>query len=151
MNRRTITDKDRGANATGGSDLMTDTSTNADTSTNTTGTPASTTPPAGDRLARFERDLETIGHRTSRADRKWALAGAIGMAVGIAIAVAAYASSTSLSDTRDVISSGILAMVGVSIVIAGGAIFVRSSLTEFLRFWMLRLLYEQHSDRGDES
>lgn len=129
---------------------MTDTSTNADTSTNT-GTPTPMTPPAGDRLARFERDLETIGHRTSRADRKWALAGAVGMAVGVAIAVVAYASSTSLSDTRDVISSGILAMVGVSIVIAGGAIFVRSSLTEFLRFWMLRLIYEQRSDGGDEN
>ena len=106
--------------------------------------------PSGDRLARFERDLETIGHRTSRADRKWAIAGAAAMVVGIAITVIAYATSTSQSDTRDVISSGVLATVGLSVVIGGGAVFVRASLTEFLRFWMLRLLYEQRADRDGD-
>lgn len=139
-----MTDKDRGDDATEGTDpSMTETSTDAATA-------ASTTPSAGGRLARFERDLEKIGHRTSRADRKWALAGAVAMAIGVVITIVAYASSTSQSDTRDVISSGILAMVGVSIVIAGGIVFVRSSLTEFLRFWMLRLLYEQQADRGED-
>lgn len=132
MNRRTIT-KDRGRRATGGPKDMTDDRPAHDRSSST-------------RVERFERDLEDIGHRTSRADRKLALAGAVAMVAGIALTIAAYAMSTGQSDTRDVISSGILATVGLSIVLAGAAVFVRGSLTEFLRFWMLRLLYEQQRD-----
>ncbi len=73
------------------------------------------------------------------------------MGVGIVIALVAYLVSTGQGDTRDVISSGILATVGLSVVVAGGAVFVRGSLTDFLRFWMLRLLYEQQrSDEGGD-
>ena len=102
-----------------------------------------------DRRERFARDLERIGHRTSRGDRKLALAGAVGMGVGIVLTLVAFAISTGQGDTRDVISSGILATVGLGVVVAGAAVFVRGSLTDFLRFWMLRLLYEQQ--RGDEA
>ena len=98
------------------------------------------------RLERFERDLEAIGHRTSRADRRFVLAGVAAMVAGITITVVAYATSTGQSDTRDVISSVVLASVGLALVFAGGAVFVRGSITEFLRFWMLRLLYEQQRD-----
>ena len=52
-------------------------------------------------------------------------------------------------DTRDVLSSAILAVVGLSLVVAGGAVFVRSSMTEFLRFWMLRMIYEQQRGPDD--
>lgn len=121
---------------------MTDTSTSASTAAS----PAQSAP-SGDRLARFESDLDTIGHRTSKGDRTWALAGAVVMVVGVAITVVAYFTSTSQSDTRDVISSGILASVGLALVVAGAAVFVRSSVTEFLRFWMLRLLSEQRPDQ----
>ncbi len=103
----------------------------------------------GDRRERFERDLGRIGHRTSRGDRKLALVGAVAMGVGILVALVAYIASTGQSDTRDVISSGILATVGLCVVVAGGAVFLRGSLTEFLRFWMLRILYEQQ--RSDEA
>jgi hypothetical protein len=132
---------------------MTDTSSTSPTTTSNS--QSSARPPSGtdepdSRLARFERDLEEIGHRTSRHDRRYVVAGLVAMAAGIAVAVVAYATSTSQSDTRDVISSVILAAVGLSIVIAGGAVFVRSSLTEFLRFWMLRMLYEQQRDRRSD-
>lgn len=136
MNRRTST-KDRGRSAAGGPKDMTDERPALDHSSST-------------RVERFERDLADIGHRTSRADRTLALAGAAVMALGVVLAVAAYAMSTGQSDTRDVISSGILATVGLSIVLAGAAVFVRGSLTEFLRFWMLRLLAEQRHDTHRE-
>ena len=108
-----------------------------------------TTTAASARQARFSEELEAIGHRTSRGDRRLVLLSAGVMALGILLAVVAYAMSTGQSDTRDVISSGILAMVGLGLVIGGAAVFVRSSLTEFLRFWMLRLLLEQQHGRGD--
>ncbi len=98
------------------------------------------------RLERFDAALDQIGHRASGNDRRWARAGLAAMAAGVVIAVAAYATSTSMSDQRDVLSSGILALVGLGVVVAGAAVFVRYSLTEFLRFWMLRLLLQQADD-----
>ncbi len=103
----------------------------------------------GTRLDRFERELDDIGHRTSRSDRTLALGGVVAMVVGVLLTIVAYAMSTGQSDTRDVISSGILASVGLAIVVAGGVVFLRGSITEFLRFWMLRLLYEQQRGGGD--
>lgn len=98
------------------------------------------------RTARFARELEGIGHRPSRSDRRVVVASAVIMTAGVVVAVVAYATSTAQSDTRDVISSVILGIVGLCLVVTGGAVFVRSSMTEFLRFWMLRLLAEQRGD-----
>ncbi|MGI8709542.1 MAG: hypothetical protein ACR2LA_00890 [Acidimicrobiales bacterium] len=41
------------------------------------------------------------------------------------------------------LSSVIAASVGVALVVAGAAVFLRYSLAQFLRFWLLRLIYEQ--------
>ena len=98
-----------------------------------------------DRLERFQRDLEAVGHRTSRGDRTQVALGAGAMVVGVIIAVAAYAMSTTQSDQRDVTSSVILGVAGLAVVVAGAAVFVKSALTEFLRFWMLRLLAERQN------
>ena len=127
--------------------------------TRTASTGATTAPdatggrgPADDasRHERFARQLDAIGHRTSRGDRRVVVGSAAVMGVGVLLAVVSYFTSTNQADTRDVISSGILAMVGLTLVVAGGAVFVRSSMTEFLRFWMLRLLAEQQRGSDDD-
>ena len=101
------------------------------------------------REARFAAELEAIGHRTSRGDRRQVIAAAGVMGLGVLVAIIAYAVSTGQSDTRDVISSMILSVVGLCLVVGGAAVFVRSSMTEFLRFWMLRLLFEQQRGADD--
>lgn len=103
---------------------------------------------ADQRLERFERAVAEMGHRPSAGDRRWVLLGLAAMVAGIVLAIVAYAMSTSQADTRDVISSGILASVGLSIVVAGGAVFVRASLTQFLRYWLLRVLLQQSDEQG---
>ncbi len=113
-----------------------------------TGTSAGTPSTSAARRDRFEQDLQSIGHRTNRADRTLAVGGAVAMAFGIVVAIVGYLASTGQADTRDVISSGILATIGLTIAIVGAALFVRGSLTQFLRFWMLRMLYEQQR-QGD--
>jgi hypothetical protein len=104
----------------------------------------SSTGSSGDaRLERFDAALEQIGHRSSGNDRRRALAGLVAMAAGIGVGVVAYSTSTSMSDQRDVLSAVILGVVGLAVVVAGAAVFIRYSLTEFLRFWMLRMLLQQ--------
>ena len=41
----------------------------------------------------------------------------------------------------------ILALVGVTVSILGAALFLRYSLARFLRFWLLRLIYEQQDQK----
>lgn len=106
-------------------------------------TDPTTASPDDGRLGRFDDALAQIGHRSSGNDRRNAAIGLVLMAVGLGLALVAYFTSTSMSDQRDVLSAGILALSGLAVVVVGGAVFVRYSLTEFLRFWMLRLLLEQ--------
>lgn len=103
-----------------------------------------------DRLDRFDAALAQIGHRSSSDDRRWAMAGFVAMVAGVVVAIVAYSTSTSMSDQRDVLSAVVLAVFGLAVVVAGAAVFVRYSLTEFLRFWMLRMLLQQ-ADQGSTS
>jgi len=41
-----------------------------------------------------------------------------------------------------------LAFFGIGLSIAGAALFLRYSLARFLRFWLLRLIYEQQDASG---
>ncbi|WP_421118710.1 hypothetical protein ACE2AJ_15275 [Aquihabitans daechungensis] len=44
------------------------------------------------------------------------------------------------------LSSIILAVFGLSLAVIGMALFLRYSMGRFLRFWLLRLIYEQQDD-----
>lgn len=102
----------------------------------------------GARLARFDEALGQIGHRPSGNDRRSAIGGLVLMGVGVVVGIIAYSSSTSMSDQRDVLSAGILAIVGLSVVVVGATFFLRFSLSGFLRFWMLRLLLQQADEHA---
>ncbi len=100
--------------------------------------------PAG-RREQFEEEIAAVRIRTSKAEaeQRFAFLGLIALVAGAVICLIAYIASGGQSDTRDVISSVILALLGVSVSIIGAALFLRYSLARFLRFWLLRLIYEQ--------
>jgi TRAP-type C4-dicarboxylate transport system permease small subunit len=81
---------------------------------------------------------------TSR-DRALLVLGAVLMVGGIGVAIYGYALSHSTSDQRQQIDALIVALVGVTVSIAGAALFLRYSFAQFLRFWLARLTYEQHA------
>jgi hypothetical protein len=100
---------------------------------------------APDRRAQFEADIADIRVRTGTAagEPRLTLVGAVLMVAGSAVALGAFLASGSIADTRDVLSTLILAVFGLCLVVAGAAVFLRFSLSRFLRFWLLRLIYEQ--------
>lgn len=105
-----------------------------------------------DRIDRFDAALAQIGHRPSGNDRRWATVGLAAMAIGIVITIAAYIVSTNQAVLADVIESVVLSAIGLALVVAGAAVFVRYSMTEFLRFWMLRMLFqESEADTSKDS
>ena len=105
------------------------------------------------RREQFEEEIAAVRIRTSRAEaeHRFAVLGVVALVAGAAICLLAYVNSGGQSDTRDVISSVILALLGVSVSIIGAALFLRYSLARFLRFWLLRLIYEQQDVRPPEA
>lgn len=106
-----------------------------------------------ERMTRFSDDVAGLKLKTNTrtTERLAQMSGLALMVAGIALAVVAYATSLGVQatpgsniDLLDANSNVILALVGVAMTLAGGFVFLRYSLTRFLRFWLLRQAYEQH-------
>jgi hypothetical protein len=99
----------------------------------------------------------------TNAEHLLQIVGVVLMVAGIALAVGAYRASLNVTATPgsnvDVLDSNSytpLAIAGLAISVTGGFVFLRYSLAQFLRFWLLRQVYEQRvavdeaSKRGSE-
>ncbi|WP_280371253.1 hypothetical protein [Nocardia wallacei] len=92
------------------------------------------------RADRFVRELQELKIPDPAAGRSglWLRLGAVLMVAGPVIAVLAYFMSHGTTDPlaqRDAIT---LALAGVAASVVGAALFLRYSLTNFLRFWLAR-------------
>lgn len=104
-----------------------------------------TTGPAPSRREEFEQEIAAVRIRTGKAEaeQRFAVLGLVGLVAGPVLAILCYLASKGMSDSRDIFSTMILALFGLTLTIAGGALFLRYSMARFLRFWLLRLIYEQ--------
>jgi hypothetical protein len=105
------------------------------------GSPGAVSPSTGGRVAesraeRFSRELTDlkIADPSAGHPRLWQRLGAILMVLGIVLGVCAY-----LISHRTAVTIG---LGGVTLAVTGSAIFLRYSLTGFLRFWMARQSFE---------
>jgi hypothetical protein len=123
------------------------------------------TSPANDRAEQFKTEIAEMRLKTGRtnAEHLLQIVGVVLMVAGIALAVGAYRASLNVTATPgsnvDVLDSNSytpLAIAGLAISVTGGFVFLRYSLAQFLRFWLLRQVYEQRvaideaSKRGSE-
>lgn len=106
-----------------------------------------TTPMTSERREKFEADIAQVQVKTGTAagEQRLIMAGIALMAIGAVVALFATLSSGGQSDTRDILTLVIMGTFGLSLVIAGAAVFLRYSLGRFMRFWLLRMIYEQQS------
>jgi hypothetical protein len=96
-----------------------------------------------DRIERLKSDAAELNVSKGAArDGLWQTAGAVAIAVGVVVAFIAYQLSLGKDDQRDIQSLQILAISMLALAVAGAAVFLRYSLARFLRFWLLRQLYE---------
>ena len=110
--------------------------------------PKTTAGMAPPRRQQFEADIAQVRVKTggSANESRLVVAGAVLMAAGAALALFGFVASGSQADTRDVLSTVVLAIFGLCLVVAGAAVFLRYSFARFLRFWLLRLIYEHQDD-----
>ncbi len=77
-------------------------------------------------------------------ERRWLLAGLGLIGVGVVLIIGGWfgASGTAYEAAQMpyLISGGVF---GLAVVVVGAALFVRYSLSRYLRFWLVRSLYEQ--------
>jgi len=100
------------------------------------------------RVEEFRREIAELRLRTpdDAAERWWLIAGLVLPALGLAAIVLGWWGASGSAYPSEqlpyVISGGLL---GVGLIVAGGALFVRYSLTRYLRFWLVRLIHEERS------
>jgi len=97
--------------------------------------------PRADRFVRELAELKIPDPAAGRAGL-WLRLGVTLMAAGLILAGSAYFISHSTTDAlvqRDALAAG---LGGVAATVVGSAVFLRYSLTGFLRFWMARQSYD---------
>ncbi len=105
------------------------------------------------RMEEFTRDVEDLkvtGGR-SNPERTWMILGAIGLVAGIALTLVAWIRTGGTSNAGDFADFAAMGRFGMALTFAGAALFTVMSMRRWLRFWLIRLVYElrEQSDRFD--
>lgn len=102
-----------------------------------------------DRIEAFTEEVSQLKTRGANADRErnMFVVGWVALVLGILVAVFGgiqASGTTNAADQWAAIATG--SFVGLALVVFGAAIFVRYSMSKFLRFWLVRLVHEQRSE-----
>src|SRR5215469_5444279 len=108
-----------------------------------------TTESRADRFARELADLK-ISDPAKGHPRLWQNLGALLMIAGVVLGVIGYLISQRTADSLTASTAINIALGGVTLAVTGSAIFLRYSLTGFLRFWLARQSFELNllAERG---
>jgi hypothetical protein len=109
------------------------------------GVPTSTDTMSSERLAQLRDEVSKLKVTGGTANPE-RLAGKWGIGLTIFGGVVAFVSWWSAFNSADLgtnVRSQIFAVIGVGISVVGIVIWLRNSLTRYLRFWIIRLVYEQ--------
>jgi hypothetical protein len=102
-----------------------------------------------ERMTAFTEEISELKLRGASADRERALfvLGCAALVGGVALAVYGgfqASGTTNPSDQWAYLATG--SLLGIALIGAGTALFVRYSLARFLRYWLVRLVHEQRSE-----
>jgi hypothetical protein len=98
-----------------------------------------------DRIEHFKKEIADLQVKTSgkpSAEKATSTIGIVLMIVAIVIGIGSYRQSGKENNALDQNELIILALACVSMAIVGAALWIRTALVKFWRFWMLRSLYE---------
>jgi hypothetical protein len=102
------------------------------------------------RIEQFRSEVDGLKLKGSsgKGEQRLLIIGIVLTVVGIALAVLGAvqvgSSGGSPADQRAFMAQG--SFMGLALIIAGAALFVRYSLARYLRFWLIRLTYESRAN-----
>jgi hypothetical protein len=97
------------------------------------------------RLAQFQAEVAKLklkggGANPERSGATWGIGLTI---VGVIIVVIAFLSSKGAgANTNARLDAEVAALIGLLVGIVGVALWIRNSITSYLRYWLIRLIYE---------
>ncbi len=106
------------------------------------------TNPTNPRIDQFRAEVADLDIKTpaDTGERNYLVVGIVLLAVGLGLIFAGYygASGTKVVGEQIpyVLSGGFL---GVGVMVVGAALFVRYSLSRYLRYWLIRTIYEERA------
>lgn len=98
-----------------------------------------------DRIEQFQREIADLQVKTSgkaSAEKAASSFGVLLMVLAIIIGIGSYVQAGQENNTLDQNELIILALACISMAVVGAALWIRTALVKFWRFWMLRSLYE---------
>ena len=102
-----------------------------------------------DRVEQFKEEIAGMHIRTPQSENeRWLLIlGVVLMVLGLLFIIGGYwgASGTDVivESVTFLISGGVL---GLGLIVVGAALFARYSMTRYLRFWLIRMVYEEQAN-----
>lgn len=100
------------------------------------------------RVEEFKAEIADlrVGVPSSASDKRLLLAGIVLVAVGVALVLGGWYGASGVGTIAEqfpyLISGGVL---GLACVILGSVLFTRYSLTRFMQYWLVRVIYEQQA------
>jgi hypothetical protein len=106
-----------------------------------TDTPVATSP----RLQQFQSEVEQLKVNGGQAnpERTWSIVGGLLMVAGLVVIIIAYSQTHSSKLPGDWADYNVLSNLGLALVIIGAVLFLVMNLRRYLRYWLIRLIYEQ--------
>ena len=101
----------------------------------------------GGRLEEFEAEVAQLRIRGGSAERErqFTMLGLLMVAVGLTLGLVMIFVSSGASDSRDLLTYISIGIFGLILAVAGSVLWLRYSMTRYLRYWLLRLIYEQRN------
>lgn len=98
-----------------------------------------------ERIEQFQAEIASMQLKSPAGARDRALLrlGAVMMVIGVIVSAVAYPMSHGTTEALAQRDAIVLGLLGLTLTVAGGAVFLRYSLVQFMRFWLARFSYEQ--------
>lgn len=97
------------------------------------------------RLQEFQAEVDGLKLTGGKVgpEKTWGTIGAILMALGIVCALVSWLNIQSSKTGAWTSDFQALGTLGIVLAVVGGALFIVMSLRRYLRFWLIRLVFEQ--------
>lgn len=100
---------------------------------------------ASPRLQQFQSEVEQLKVTGGKAnpERTWGIIGALLMIAGLVVTLVSYTSTHGTTDALEQADYNVLSNFGLALAVVGAALFLVMSLRRYLRYWLIRLIFEQ--------
>ena len=100
-----------------------------------------------DRIEQFRAEVAEMKLRdpATGLDRLLVRLGVVGLVAGPGFGVAAWFLAHGTRNPLQQRDAIVVALLGLTVAVVGGALFVKGAMAGFLRFWMARMCYEQQA------